>query len=279
MTEIETQLPLKFDGSDQETSKINYAQNGIIFANLVDSLNDYRSSKEAFCDFLRQAIINKIWLGLVHPSTGKFISFIHKTEAGEINDSVSFKLWIASSPKKGGLGFSSLEELEQMIKGDLPTSELAVPLMLDNHSVNQVNRLREAEGEPPLIRMSSSKQCYLKKCAEGPREFSRLRYERGLPLEFTSRCIDSYSKLIEESQEVAISELSGLIERCKDKAELEEKTAELFGITYRKMLTVDVGNPSQIARSIYKTVKEDVAMIKEIVAQLELIISEEVIEL
>lgn len=267
--ELLDQLPLSFAPEPVPVEEpANYSENGIIFANLIDALNEYRTSKESFCEFLKQAIQHKIWLGFLNPVNGKFVSFIHKLESGEIQESVSFKLWIASSPKKGGLGFSSLEDLEQLIKGDRLTSELALPLMLDNHSIAQVNQVREAQGEPPLIKISSSKQHYLRKCSEAPKEFSMLRYDKGLPLELVARCVGNYEKLSEESQEVVINELRGLIDRCSDKSDLEEKASELFNVPCRRMMCITVGDAGQIARALYKTVKEDGALIKEVIEKL-----------
>lgn len=262
----DTIIPAVVDEAEPATDP-SYKDKGIIFAALLDSLEDLLSSRENFCSFLRQAILNKLWLGFVHPRSGKLISFMHRGNDGEVDDSVSFKLWVSASPKKGGLGINSMDELEQLTRLDRATAEMVIPLILDQGSIRRANDLRAIENEPPLLKLNDSKAYLLKKTSEAPAEFAFLRYAMKMSLDFVGRCSVSFLKLNPPEQAESLATLGNLIESHRDNRRLlEEKVSELFGVPVMRMVSLNLSDPYLAAKSISRNL--DKTAIREIAESL-----------
>lgn len=277
MTELLDQLSLlPFDPEPVEKTQVeetaNYSENGVIFANLIDSLESVRESRENFSKFLYEAISHKIWLGFVNPINGRLCSFIHKSDEGEIDHSVSFKLWVSSGTKKGGLGFTSLDDLEVLLKHDRKALELALPYMVDFCSIRRANELREANGESPLMKLEYKKQYYLSQLLKAPPEFATLHYDHKMPFSLSSRCASTYLKMGADEQPQFLSEVNRLRQSVSDKNELQDKLSELFEIPNLKIIHVDISDSYKTAKALVGVLNKDKDKVSDLIEQLKVLI-------
>lgn len=260
-----TQLSL--ENLTPDTDDTDLTGNGKIFKQLSDKLDELNSVSEDFAGILREAIAKKIWLGFINPSNGRLCSFIAHKEDGSINHGVSFKLWLSAGSQQGGLGIRDLNMIEGVIRSDPKTYQLALPLILDRKEIAEANRIREEQGESPLLRINKTKSRILNILHSAPPEFLGLT-EKGLPLEFTSRLASSYQNDYNESEQI---EVMGELRKLSsdddlDKDALAKEVGELLGEDYLKSIRLNLCDPHDSAVRLYNSLGKD--MLKELAQEL-----------
>ena len=259
----------------------NYSENGLIYQSCLKKFEKAKDSLQNLGDEMIKAIEKRIWLGFLHPQSGQFCSFIHKDEDGNIDESISFKLWLASDPKVGGLGISELSTLDSMLRGNQKAMNLLLPMLTDGDSIRQANQILASQGKPPIIKFCRQKEYQLKKIASAPEHLRIFIQLHDLPRASCSRIINKYESLFEELENfhIEIEEpLNAIISKYRkpaDKIQKRQILAEieqLLGIDHQ-ILKLDISDPSQLAQKLSEHIP-DKEKIKELISQLELILSQ-----
>lgn len=247
-------------GEDNADNSGNYAKNGMIYKDLCKVFRHTQESINDFTELLLDAIQNKIWLGFINPVSGEFCSFIHHKADGSIDEKVSFKLWLATGEKKGGLGITDISQLASLCANDKNICDQVFPLLADNGSVFVTNKLREAQGEPPIKKVSKARQHFLKKIQTAPEIVKYFFFDLDLPQSFILNVLSKLEELPEETQAEIIDKLDDLqddLNVIANKHEMEELIAGVVGFKLRYSVTLDFDNIDYTAKKICEVSDKD----------------------
>lgn len=248
----------------------DYAKNGMIYKDLCKVFRHTQESMKDFTELLLNAIQNKIWLGFINPASGEFCSFVHNKADGSIDEQVSFKLWLATGEKKGGLGITDIAQLASLCANDKNICNQVFPLLADNGSVGTTNKLREAQGEPPINKVSKAKQYFLKKIQVAPEIIKYFFFDLDLPQSFILTVLGKLEEYPEEKQGEIIEKLEELqddLNLIANKQDMQELIADVMGFKLRYSVTLDFDNIDYTAKRIYAI--SDEAGIKLLIEQLQ----------
>jgi hypothetical protein len=267
------QLDLENVDNEQSEQSSDLGANGKIFKQLTDKLDELNEVSEDFASILKKAIVHKIWLGFLNPHTGKICSFVHHKDDGSIDHGVSFKLWLSAGQKQGGLGIRDLNMIENVMRSDPRTYQLALPLLLDSKEIEQANQIRQEQGESPLLRINKTKSAILNTVHNAPPEFLQL-VQKGLPIEFAGRLASSYNKNFNTSEQIEVlGELRKITNNDCDKQEIIEQVAELLETDYIKSVRLNFSDPHDTALRLFNTWDKEV--VRQIAQELNDLIEEE----
>lgn len=255
----------------------NYSENGLIYQSC---LKKYSLAKEKLMDLgeeMIRAIEKKVWLGFLHPASGQFCSFIAYDEAGQVSDSISFKLWLASDPKVGGLGIQDLSVLSGMLKQNKKSMARILPMLADGDSIREANKILESQGQAPLMEFGKQKEYYLKKINAGPENFKNFIALQDIPLYFACTATGQYLSKIGDNPELE-KRLNQVIAKYPDecpekKKEIIQEIEIALGMDQVIQLRLIRNKPEQMAQKIAENIEKD--QIQELISQLESILDEE----
>lgn len=223
--------------------------NGKIFKSLSDNLTRVTKASEDFIKLFGEAVSKKIWMGFVHPKTGELCSFIHRDADGNVDDSLSFKMWVASGQERGGLGIDNFGLIENLLKGNQQIFNQVIPLLIDPASIRQANQIRESQGQPPLVKLNREKEFYLKRITTAPNPRFSEWYQRGLPVKLIGQCANLYIKSNSKEQ-LEIDLHLDQIAREKANDAIASKLAELFEVSLSKSITINLQDAYLSAKKI-----------------------------
>lgn len=253
-----TKLEIKENISEVTLNESNdMLENGNLFKRLSGSWQEMINQSEELSSLFGEAIAKKIWLGFVHPDTGRIASFIYRDNNGDVSDALSFKMWVSASPAKGGLGIDNLGLIENLLRGNQRVFDQVLPLLLDEKSIKKANEIREAQGEKPLQMMGYSKRHYLDKITKAPHPaFSEL-YQKNLPFQIVGRSADAYLKLSEAERQDINGDLEK-IAKSNNKNEIINELAFLFEIPLAKTIRINISDPYCAAKQIFDAIGKEV---------------------
>lgn len=266
--------PQNLDDNDSPTTA-DYSNNGLIFKNLSEKFNTLNKASEDFSEVLKEAIKNKIWLGFINPSNGKLCSFVYRDSDGNINHSLSFKMWLSTGTKAGGLGVTDLNIIESLCRGNKQAYSLVVPMILDAKSIREANRIREDNGEIPLLKISKNREIALKKIHQLPPEFMDLNIEFGVPYGFVGKMADVYNESSHQEQIRFVGDMKKLLETNYSKDEVMEQLARMFDLPLEKNIKLDLADPLRSAQKLIGLAHHDKDVIKDLADKLLTLIEEE----
>lgn len=247
-----------------------FAQNGKLWQKIVSQLSTTRKNLEGLGELLGDAVSRKIWLGFIHPKTGKLCNFAYTNSDGEVDDSLSFKMWLSTAPERGGLGIDDLSIVESSIRHDPALKAQIIPMIVDGHNIALANRIRKENGEPPLLALNSSKAATIRKLTNAPEIFSKFYESRKIQRDFLLHSLNHYNNLPDEQQATALETLETIFERCTDD---DDPTAtaltisRLLGSNYFKSVTL-YSDPAKSAQNIAKFFNDDPEQLKKLSQEL-----------
>jgi hypothetical protein len=268
--------PETIDDSDSEIDPSSFSENGLIFKSLSEKFKTLNKASEDFSEVLKEAIVNKIWLGFINPSNGKLCSFVYRDADGNINHSLSFKMWLSTGAKAGGLGVTDLNILESLCRGNKQAYSLVVPLILDSKSIREANRIREDNGEIPLLKISRNREIALKKIHQAPAEFMDLNIEYGIPYLFVAKMADVYFESSHQDKIHLLSGVKNLLEKSStSRDEIHSELADMFGLPFLKNVKLDLADPVSSAQKLIGLAHNDKGVIRDLASELLSLIEEE----
>lgn len=243
-----------------ETKGANYAENGIIYQSCCTSFGKAKDSLQNLGDSIIKAIEHRIWLGFLHPQTGKFCSFTHTDpDTGEIDDRISFKLFLASDPKIGGLGLTDLNLLESGIKDNPKCLNAVMPLLTDGDSIREANRILEGQGKQPIMQFGKKKEYALKRIYNAPEPLKTLIIDNDIPQVTSLRMVTQLEKLYADHPnfDAITQQLDRLTDSDLDRDEIILKIHEILGLSTQKNLRIFLDSPEDIAKKLQKEIPAD----------------------
>lgn len=240
------------------TSENDMIGNGRIFQRLSGSWQKMINQSEELSSLFGEAIAKKIWLGFVHPGTGQICSFIYRDAEGDVNDALSFKMWVSASPAKGGLGIDNLGLIENLLRGNQRVFDQVLPLLLEKESIKKANEIRISQGEKPLQIMGETRQHYLGKITKAPHPAFSALYQKNLPFQIVGRSADAYLKLSEAERQDINGDLEK-IAKSNNKNEIINELAFLFEIPLAKTIRISVSDPYCAAKQIFDAIGKEVS--------------------
>ena len=236
--------------ADTEMEGGDYAKNGKIYKELLTDYRQLKKSSGLFTDSLIQAIENRIWLGFINPQTNKFCSFIAHNPDGTIDEQTSFKLWLATGEKQGGMGVRDLAELGDLCSGNPLLLERVFPLISDCGTVAKANLILGDEAEP-IQKMSKDKSVFLNALLHAPTIIRSFYYDIGLPQKFIHQCLRELADMEGMEYDDIIAQLEALDADMK-KQDLIQAIADIIGVSRIYKVALDFSDPVTSAKKIYE---------------------------
>lgn len=255
-----------------------YAENGLIYQSCMKK---YSQAKDKLLDLgeeMIKAIEKKIWLGFLHPQSGQFCSFISHDEDGKINDEISFKLWLASDPKAGGLGITDLSIFSGMLKQNKRAMNLILPMIADGQSIREANRILESQGQAPILQFGRQKEYQLKKISQAPDSLRSFIILHDLPQYFASKAVNKFNEAFPEHPglgddlEAIIAKYPKPARNKKGRKEIIMALEECLGMDQNIQLRLSINNPEQMAQKIAGAIEKE--KIKALIQNLEEILQQ-----
>lgn len=247
---------MQLNQTEVDATTSDLSGNGKIFKSLTDGLTKVSRASEDFIKIFGEAVSRKIWLGFIHPVSGEICSFIHRDSEGNVDDSLSFKMWVASGRDRGGLEIDNFGLIENLLRGNKEVFNQVIPLLIDPASIKQANSIRESQGQAPLIKLSREKEFYLKRITSAPNPRFSEWYQKGLPHKLIGQCANLYIKSnTDERMEIDLH----LEQIAKEKADevITSKLAELFELSITKQVSINFSDPYISAKKIIEVLQKE----------------------
>lgn len=263
MSQLATIIP------ESEMTAGDYKQNGTTYKELIKAFHLAQRSTEDFTELLLSAIEDRIWLGFINPSTGKFCSFIAHYADGTIDEATSFKLWLATGEKQGGLGITDIGDLASLCTADQECLEQLYPLLADNGSVRKANLLR-GDTDTPIKKIAKSKQLFFNKIEQAPAVLKYFYFDLHLSKTFIMRAMINLEMVDAREYDAVLINLEHLKEDSGEmhREDLIDQISEIIGFTNPQKISLDFADPGMTAKKLYHSARNKESL-RELINELQ----------
>lgn len=253
-----------------EASNTTLADNGKLWEKILKEYNTSRQSLDNLGRLLGEAVDRKIWLGMINPKTGRLCNFSYTNGSGELDHSLSFKMWLSTSPERGGLGISDLSIVESAIKKDQELKAKIIPLIVDKKSILLANKIRSENGEPPLLSLNPTKEGFLRRLGTFPPVFTTLLELKKVHRDFLMCAMGAYDRLPENRKPEAVAQLEYLLENSDgvDRTEISLKISRIVESDYFKAVKLSRNDLHQSAQKIVEFYDDDPTTLRELAKEI-----------